>query len=270
MMLQKSLHEIELLRASGELVSKTLATLVPFVVAGVTTKELDVIAEEFIRDHAGVPAFKGYRVGSVVFPNTLCISVNSEVVHGIPGDYRLKDGDLVSVDCGVVLNEYYGDSAFTFGVGELSAENRNLCRVTYNALISGIAASKVGNRIGDISHAVESTCRDYGIVRDLVGHGIGRQLHEAPQVPNFGRRGMGKKLKSGMTFCIEPMINLGTAEVVTETDNWTISTADGGASAHYEHMVAVTDDGPDVLTTFSYIEEAVNVPYMEAETVERS
>lgn len=262
-MLIKNAHEIELLRASGMLVSRTLGTLAPHVVEGATTQELDVIAEEYIRDHGGVPAFKGYRVGSVVFPNTLCISVNSEVVHGIPGDYRLKEGDVVSVDCGVVLDEYYGDSAFTFAVGEISDDVRKLCRITYDALMNGIDAAKAGNRIGDISSAVEKTCQGYGIVRDLVGHGIGRQLHEAPQIPNFGRRGMGKKLKPGMTFCIEPMINLGTAQVVTEPDNWTISSADGSASAHYEHMVAISEGGPQVLTTFSYIEDAVNVPYRD-------
>ncbi len=262
-MLQKSAQEIELLRASATLVSRTLAVVAPHVKEGVTTLELDSIAEEYIRDNGGVPAFKGYKVGRVVFPNTLCISVNDEVVHGIPGDYRLKDGDLVSLDCGVVLNEYYGDSAFTFAVGEVSEESRRLCRVTYQALLNGIAASKMGNRIGDVSHAIEQTCTGYGIVRDLVGHGIGRQLHEAPQVPNFGRRGMGKKLKRGMTYCIEPMINLGTAEVVTAPDNWTIATADGGNSAHYEHMVAITDGGPEVLTTFSFIEDVVNVPYKD-------
>ena len=187
------------------------------------------------------------------------------MVHGIPGDYRLKEGDLVSVDCGALLNGYYGDSAYTFAVGEISEENRQLCNVTYAALYEGIAQAVAGKRIGDISNAVQEYCeqRGFGVVRDLVGHGIGKSLHEDPQVPNFGRRGTGRKLREGMTLCIEPMINLGGYEVVVDPDGWTVRAADGEPSAHYEHMVVIRRGEPEVLSTFAYVEEVIDAPYKE-------
>lgn len=261
----KTDEEIEAMRTAGELVSRTLGVVAPYVRPGVLTSKLDAIAEEYIRDHGAEPAFKGYRVGRAVFPASLCVSIDDVVVHGIPGDTELRDGQIVSVDCGVVLNGFYGDSAYTFAVGELSDELRDLCTVTYEALLRAIDAAVAGGRIGDISNAVQTYCetRGYGVVRDLVGHGIGRSLHEAPQVPNFGRRGVGRKLKEGLTLCIEPMINLGTPDVETDDDMWTVRTGDGRPSAHYEHMVAVRRGGADVLTTFSYIEEGTEAPYRQ-------
>ncbi|MEZ4699639.1 MAG: type I methionyl aminopeptidase [Rhodothermales bacterium] len=259
----KNIQEIEAMRASATLVSKTLAEVAGHIRPGVTTAALDAVAEAYIAGNNGKPAFKGYRVGPRSFPATLCISVNEEVVHGIPGDYALQEGDLISVDCGVRLNGYFGDSAYTFAVGEVPAEKLQLCRVTYDSLIKAIEVSTVGHRIGDISSAVQTHCEShgYGVVRDLVGHGIGRQLHEDPQVPNYGRRGTGRKLKEGMTICIEPMINAGTYEVTTRPDGWTIVTDDASPSAHYEHMVVVQRGEADVLSTFSYIEAVVEAPY---------
>ncbi len=262
----KSEQDIEKLRAAGNLVSRTLAEIAPLVKPGAVTADLDRVAEEFIRDHGAVPAFKGYTVGRAVFPATLCVSVDDVVVHGIPGDEPLKEGTLVSVDCGVVLDEFYGDSAYTFAVGEVSDELRDLCVATHRSLVLAIENSVPGRRIGDISAAVQTHCEGlgFGVVRDLVGHGIGRSLHEAPQVPNFGRRGVGRKLKEGMTFCIEPMISLGGSDVETDDDLWTVRTADRSPAAHYEHMVAVRKGGADVLTTFDYIEAVVAAPYKEA------
>lgn len=259
----KNIQEVEALRASAMLVSKTLAEVAGHIRPGVKTSVLDAVAEAYIAGQGGKPAFKGYKVGPRIFPSTLCISVNEEVVHGIPGDYLLQEGDLVSVDCGVRLNGYFGDSAFTFAVGDVAQERLQLCRVTYEALNRGIEAATAGNRVGDISSAVQSHCEShgYGVVRDLVGHGIGRQLHEDPQVPNYGRRGTGRKLKEGMTLCIEPMINAGTFEVMTRPDGWTIVTDDASPSAHYEHMVLVQRGQADVLSTFSYIEAVVEAPY---------
>ena len=267
----KSTRELEYLRASADLVGRTLAEVARYIRIGVETAELDAVAEDFIRSNDAVPAFKNYRVGSNVFPSTLCISVNDAVVHGFPGPEKLLEGDLVSVDCGVVLNGYYGDSAFTFGVGAISPERAQLCRITYEALQKGIDVAVVGGRVGDISFAVQEHCEafGYGVVRDLVGHGIGRSLHEDPQVPNFGRRGTGRKLKEGLTICIEPMVNMGTAEVQTDTDGWTVRTADASPSAHYEHMIAIRRGAPEVLTTFDYIEAALPepVPYRYNEQV---
>lgn len=258
----KSERELERLRASADLVSRTLAEVARHIAPGVTTAALDAVAETFIRDHGAVPAFKGYRVGGLVFPSTLCTSVNDVVVHGIPEDRPLEEGDLVSVDCGVVLDGFYGDSAFTFGVGTVSAERAHLCRITYEALHRGLEQAVSGRRLGDIGQAVQDHCEaaGYGVVRDLVGHGIGRRLHEDPQVPNFGRRGTGRKLKPGMTLCIEPMVNRGTHAVETDADGWTVRTADGQASAHYEHMVAIHRGRPEILTTFSHIEAVVPTP----------
>ncbi len=251
------------MRESADLVGRALAEVGRHVRPGVTTAELDAIAEDFLRSYGGVPAFKGYKVGKVIFPNTLCISVNDVVVHGIPDGYRLQEGDLISVDCGVQLDGYFGDSAYTFAVGETSEENVRLCRVTYEALYKGIEKAVVGNRLGDISNAVQTHCEGYGygVVRDLVGHGIGRSLHEDPQVPNYGQRGKGKKLKDGLAICIEPMINRGTADVETDDDGWTVRAADGSPSAHYEHMVVCRRGAAEILTTFEYIEAVVEAPY---------
>jgi methionyl aminopeptidase len=262
----KNETEIEALRAAGQLVSQAIAEVAPLVRPGVTSGHLDQVAESFIRDHGAEPAFKGYTVGRAVYPATLCVSVDDVVVHGIPGNEELREGQIVTIDCGVILDGFYGDSAYTFAVGEISDELRELCATTYEALNLAVAAAVPGGRIGDISAAVQKHCeaKGYGVVRDLVGHGIGRSLHEAPQVPNFGRSGVGRKLKPGLTMCIEPMVNLGTPDVETDDDMWTIRTADGKASAHYEHMVAITSGQADVLTTFEFIEEQVQAPYRQA------
>lgn len=263
----KSPREIEHLRASADLVGRTLAEVAKRVAPGVTTAELDAVAETFIRKHDAVPAFKGHRAGENVFPGTLCVSVDDAVVHGIPNDRPLEEGEILSVDCGVILNGFYGDSAYTFAVGEISEEDRALCRVTYESLLEGIDAARAGNRVGDIGHAVSSHCEGYGVVRDLCGHGIGRDLWEDPQIPNYGPAGRGRKLKPGLTACIEPMINIGTEGVTTDADGWTVRTADGSKSAHYEHMIAVTPDGPpEVLSTFGYIENVIDAPYKESKT----
>lgn len=269
----KSEREIDLLRTAAELVSETLAVLAGRVRPGVSTRELDRVAEEFILDHGAKPAFKGYRVGSAVFPATLCTSVNDAVVHGIPDDKPLQNGDLLSVDCGVVLNGYVGDSAFTFAVGEISEEDARLCAATYDALEAGVAQAIAGNRTGDIGHAVQSLCEEqgYGVVKDLVGHGVGKNLHEDPQIPNFGKRGTGRKLKSGLVICIEPMINRGGAAVRSEPDGWTIKTADSLPSAHYEKTVVVRSGQAEVLTDFTIIEaELPYVPYRAVAEVKDS
>jgi methionyl aminopeptidase len=252
----KTTEEIELLRASNQLVSRTLAEMAKIIVSGVTTLYLDKVAEEFIRDNGAVPGFKGYND----FPNTLCTSVNDEVVHGIPSDYVLVDGDIVSIDCGVILNDYYGDSAFTFSVGEISREKQNLLDFTRESLELGVREAITGNRIGDVSFAVQTKAESggYSVVRELVGHGLGKQLHEAPEVPNYGKRGRGVKLQDGLVICIEPMINMGTRHVRQMDDGWTIRTADGKPSAHFEYAVAVSKGEADVLTTFEFIEEVLN------------
>lgn len=260
----KSDREVERLRASADLVGRTLGTVATAIAPGVTTLELDAIAEQFILDHDATPAFKGYRVGREVFPSTLCTSVNDEVVHGIPNNTPLKEGDIVSVDCGVFLNGYYGDSAFTFAVGDISDDTRRLLAATYESLMLGIEQASAGKRLGDIGAAIQQHCetQGYGVVKDLVGHGIGQNLHEDPQVPNYGRAGSGRKMKNGLTMCIEPMINRGTAAVRTEGDGWTVKTADSLPSAHYEHMIVVRPGEAEVLTTFGYIEDALGtLPY---------
>lgn len=259
----KNLQEVERLRESADLVGRTLAEVAGHIAPGVETSVLDEVAERYIEGHGAKPAFKGYKVGKAVFPSTLCISINEEVVHGIPGSRKLEKGDIVSVDCGVFLNGYFGDSAYTFGVGELSSETIQLCRVTYEALHKGIEKARVGFRVGDISHAIQSHCESfgYGVVRDLVGHGIGRSLHEAPQVPNYGKQGSGRKLKDGTSICIEPMINAGTFEVYTADDDWTVTTLDHTRSAHYEHMVVVRRGEAEVLSTFAHIERVIEAPY---------
>ncbi len=261
----KSQREIDLMRESADLVGRTLAEVARYIHPGVTTAKLDTVADEFIRAHDATPAFKGYQVGQLVFPSTLCTSVNDVVVHGIPDERPLQNGDLVSIDCGVLLNGYYGDFAYTFAVGELSQENRDLCAATHASLYRGIEQAVTGRRVGDISYAIQSYCeeRGYGVVRDLVGHGIGKGLHEDPQIPNFGRRGTGRRLRSGLTICIEPMINRGSWEVKSDSDGWTIRAADGLPSAHYEHMVVVQGGRPEILSSFEYIEEIVEAPYRE-------
>lgn len=252
----KTKEEIELLRQSNQLVSRTLALVGRNIRPGVTTKELDQMAEEYIRSNGAVPNFKGYGG----FPATLCMSVNEQVVHGIPSGYALQEGDVLSVDCGAFMNGFHGDSAYTFAVGEVAPRTRELLDVTKEALYRGVAQARVGNRIGDISHAVQEYAQSHGmtVVREMVGHGLGRNLHEEPQVPNYGKRGSGPQLKAGMVLCIEPMINLGTRNVIFEKDGWTVRTADRKPSAHFEFAVAITDEGPDVLTTFEYIEK--NLP----------
>lgn len=249
-------EEIELLRENNLLVSATLAHLAPNIKPGVTTLELDTLAEEFIRSHGAVPGFLGYGG----FPNTLCISVNEQVVHGIPSDYVLREGDIVSVDCGTVMKGFYGDSAYTFAVGTVSPEVERLLSVTKEALYKGVAQAKTGNRIGDISAAVQEHAESNGfsVVRELVGHGLGRKMHEDPEVPNYGARGRGPLLKEGMVICIEPMINMGRKQVVFEKDGWTVRTADRKPSAHYEFAVAIGKNGPDVLTDFDIIEKAIS------------
>jgi methionyl aminopeptidase len=256
MLYYKTDEEVGLLRESNLLVSKTLAEVACHVQPGVTTLYLDKIAETFIRDHHAIPAFKGYGG----FPNCLCTSVNEEVVHGIPSDYVLKEGDIISIDCGVILGGWYGDSAYTFPVGQISNEVRRLLDYTRASLEEGVKAAVAGNRVGDISSAVQTIAESggYTVVRELVGHGLGKKLHEAPEVPNYGRKGSGPKMSKGLVICVEPMINLGRKETVQMKDGWTIKTADGRPSAHYEYAVAVDRGRPDVLTTFEFIEEVLN------------
>ncbi len=252
----KTAEEIELLRESNLLVSETLAEVGRHVRPGVTTAALDEIAETFIRDHQAVPGFKGYQG----FPATLCTSVNEQVVHGIPSrEVVLKEGDIVSVDCGVVKNGYYGDTAYTFEVGEVSPEVKNLLEVTRECLYLGIEKAVEGLRVGDIGYAVQhhAESNGYSVVRELVGHGLGKKMHEPPEVPNYGRRGTGMKLKKGMVICIEPMINMGKRQVNQGADGWTISAADKLPSAHYELAIAVEKGKADVLSTYAYINEVL-------------
>lgn len=251
----KSAEEIERVRKSSLLVGKTLAEVASMIKPGVTPLELDKRAFEFISDHGAIPAFLNHNG----FPNSLCISRNEAVVHGIPNAVALRDGDIVSVDCGVLWDGFFGDSAYTFAVGEVSPEVRKLLRVTKEALFRGIDQARVGNRVGDVGYAVQqhAEANGYGVVRELVGHGIGRQLHEAPEVPNYGRRGSGAKLIEGLTMAIEPMINMGRKEVVHARDGWTVLTADKKPSAHFEHTVVVREGKAEVLSTFEFIEEII-------------
>ena len=251
----KSVEDIEQLRKSASVLSQLLGEIAKVIRPGVTTLSLDKLAYDYIHDHGGTPAFLNYNG----FPNSLCISVNNEVVHGIPSGYELRDGDIISVDGGVDLGGYISDSAYTFAVGEVSDEVGQLLRVTLEALDLGIAQAVSGKRVGDIGFAVQNHVAPYGygVVRELVGHGVGFKLHEKPEVPNYGKRGSGSKLDEGLVICIEPMINMGKAQVKFLDDGWTVSTADGKPSAHYEHMVAVSKGKADVLTTFAYIEEVL-------------
>lgn len=260
MIYYKTAEEIELIRHSAQIVSQTLGLVAENIKEGISTKQLDAIAEEFIRDNGGRPAFKGYPGASGPFPASLCMSVNEQVVHGIPTDEPLKSGDIVSVDCGVEKNGYFGDHAYTFMVGEVAPEVQELVRVTYESLYLGITETKRGNRIGDIGNAVQRHAQKYGygVVRELVGHGLGQSLHEEPQVPNYGRRGSGTKIRDGLVIAIEPMINLGKRKVKSLRDGWTIITADRKASAHFEHDVAVVDGQPEILSTFKFVDEAIS------------
>lgn len=256
MIILKTDEEIEILRENNLLVSQTLAEVAKHIRPGVTTLKLDGIAEAFIRDHDAVPGFKGYGG----FPNTLCTSVNDQVVHGIPSGYQLKEGDIISVDCGVIKNGFYGDSAFTFSVGEVDEQKLLLMRVTRESLLKGVEQAVAGKRVGDIGFAVQHHAESFGftVVRELVGHGLGRNLHEAPEVPNYGKRGRGPKLKERMVICIEPMINMGVKDVYQDQDGWTIHTGDRKPSAHFEYAVAIRQDHADVLTTYEYIEKVLN------------
>jgi methionyl aminopeptidase len=252
----KTDEEIELMREANQLVGKTLGELAKYIAPGISTLQLDVIAETFIRDHGATPAFLGYGD----FPNSICTSVNEQVVHGIPSDkVILKDGDIISIDCGTAVNGFVGDSAYTFCVGEVSEEIKKLLRTTKESLYKGIEQAVAGNRVGDISHAVQAYCeiRGYSVVRELVGHGCGRKMHEAPEVPNFGRQGCGPALRSGMCICIEPMINQGGKTVIFERDGWTVRTKDRKCSAHFEHCIAIRPEGPQILSSFDYLEQIV-------------
>ena len=251
----KTDEEIELLRAANQIGARTLAEVAKVIAPGVTTLKLDTIAEEYIRSQGAVPGFKGYGG----FPGTLCVSVNENVVHGIPSNYALREGDIVSVDCGAVKDGYNGDSTYTFCVGEVDEEVKRLLRTTKESLYIGIEHAVEGNRIGDIGHAIQEYCekRGYGVVREMCGHGVGRKLHEDPDVPNYGRKGTGPLIKNGMVIAIEPMINMGSKNIVIERDGWTTRTKDRKPSAHYEHTIAIHHGKPDILSSFQYVEEVL-------------
>lgn len=246
MVILRTPAEIEQMRRAGSLVGQVLERLREHVAPGVSTRELDAIAENMIRSRGGVPSFKGYRG----YPASICASVNNEIIHGIPGDRMLVDGDIVSIDCGAMLGGYHGDAAMTFPVGDVSAEAEKLMTVTREALNAGIAMARPKMRLGDVGNAIQRyvEANGFSVVRDFVGHGIGRHMHEDPQIPNFGPAGMGMRLRTGMVLAIEPMVNAGGHEVVVMDDGWTACTRDGSLSAHFEHTVAITDDGPEVLT----------------------
>ena len=253
----KTAEEIELMRESAQLVSKTLGMLAKEVKPGAMPLELDKLAEEFIRDHGGVPGF----LGMYDFPNTLNWSPNEQVVHGIPDQTPLKDGDIISIDCGVLMNDFYGDHAYTFEVGEVAEETKVLLKTAKESLYVGIKQFKAGNRVGDVGFAIQkyNEIQGYGIVRELVGHGLGKSLHEGPEMPNYGKRGRGKVFKEGLVVAIEPMINMGTHRVIQGRDGWTIKTADGKPSAHFEHNIAIVEGKPKLLSTFQYIYDALGI-----------
>ena len=255
-MYYKTEEEIDLIRESSLLVAKTLAEIAGLIKPGITTQALDEIAEEFIRDNGGMPAFKGYNG----FPNTLCVSPNNQVVHGIPNGRALKDGDILSVDCGVVMNGYYGDSAFTYEVGEVDVQIKQLLKVTKESLYKAIEMAVEGNRVGDIGYAVQKHAESfgYGVVRELVGHGVGKNLHESPEVPNYGRKGKGILLKEGLVIAIEPMINMGERGIMQHNDGWTITTLDNKPSAHFEHTIVVRKGKAEILSSFVEIEKKIN------------
>lgn len=254
----KTSEELELMYLSAQLVSKTLGEIAKIVQPGVTTQEINDLGDTFIRDHGAYPAF----LGMYDFPKSLCISPNEQVVHGIPNDKPLENGDIVSVDCGVYMNDFYGDHAYTFEVGEVDEATQKLLRVTKESLLKGVEQTRAGNRVGDIGYAIQQHCEKegYGVVRELVGHGLGKEMHEDPQVPNYGRRGTGKTLKEGMVLAIEPMINLGTRRVkFHKSDGWTVTTKDLKNSAHFEHDVAIVNGKPKLLSTFQYIYDALGI-----------
>ena len=253
----KDIEEIKLIRESALLVSKTLGLIAKEIKEGVTTLKLDKIAEDFIRSNNAIPGF----LGLYGFPNTLCVSPNSQVVHGIPNNKPLKNGDIISIDCGALKNGYYGDHAYTFAVGEVNEETQRLLNITKESLYVGIREFKKGNRVGDVGYAIQNHCEKngFGVVRELVGHGIGKVMHEKPEMPNYGRKGIGKKFKDGMVVAIEPMINQGTHKIFQHSDGWTITTQDNKPSAHFEHNIAIIDGKPEILSTFKYIYEALGI-----------
>ncbi len=257
MIILKTREEIELMRESALVVSKTLGMLSKEIKPGVSTLYLDKLAEDFIRSEGAVPGF----LGLYDFPNTLCMSPNAQVVHGIPNDQPLQEGDIISIDCGSVKNGFYGDHAYTFEVGEIAPEIKKLLQITKESLYVGIRELKVGNRIGDVGFAIQTYTEKhgYGVVRELVGHGLGREMHEDPEMPNYGKIGRGKKLLNGMVIAIEPMINLGTHKINQLKDGWTILTQDGKPSAHFEHNVAIINGKPELLSTFKYIYDALEI-----------
>ena len=264
----KSLEEIELIRESALIVSKTLGVLASEIKPGVTSIKLDEIAETFIRDHNAEPGF----LGLYDFPNTLCVSPNAQIVHGIPNDIPFEEGDIISIDCGVLKNGFYGDHAYTFPVGNIDSKVEKLLQITKASLYEGIRSFKEGNRIGDLGYKIQSFCEGngYGVVRELVGHGLGIVMHEGPEVPNYGRRGTGKKFLNGMVLAIEPMINQGTYRIKQLNDGWTILTADGKASAHFEHNVALVDGKPELLSSFQYIYSALGIVSDEEEGLRKN
>lgn len=251
----KTAEEIEKMRLAGDLVGRTLGECAKWVKPGVTTLKIDTIAREFILDNGGKPSCLGYHG----FPGTLCIEVNETVVHGFPSNYTLREGDIIGLDCVAELNGYCGDSCYTFAVGEIAEKTAALLRTTKESLYKGIEAARAGKRIGDIANAVQTYCehRGYSVVREMCGHGIGKSMHEDPEVPNYGRRGVGPLLKPGMVIAIEPMINLGSKNIVISEDGWQCRTKDRKPSAHYEHTIAITDAEPDILTTFKYIDKVL-------------
>lgn len=257
MIIPKSSEEIELMRESALIVSKTLGMLAGEVKPGITTLALDALAETFIRDHGAIPGFKGLYD----FPNTLCMSPNAQVVHGIPNNKPLEEGDIISIDCGALKNGFYGDHAYTFAVGEIDPAKEKLLKITKESLYVGIDAFRKGNRTGDVGYAIQhyTEAHGYGVVRELVGHGLGRKMHEDPEMPNYGRRGQGKQFVEGMVVAIEPMINQGTHRIKQLKDGWTILTADGLPSAHFEHNVALVNGQPQLLSTFKYIYDALGI-----------
>ena len=261
MIIPKTREEIELMRESALLVSKTLGMIATEIKVGVTTLELDRLAEQFIRDHGAVPGF----LGLYGCPSTLLTSVNEQVVHGLPTNRPIEDGDIVSVDCGVLKNEYYGDHAYTFEIGDVDAATKKLLAVTKESLYVGIREFKIGNRVEDVGSAIQKYTESfgYGVVRELVGHGLGKKMHEGPEMPNYGKRGRGKLFVEGLVVAIEPMINMGTKNIKTLKDGWTIVTADKKPSAHFEHNVALVDGKPELLSTFQYIYDALGITSTE-------
>ena len=257
----KSKEEIELLRESALVVSKTLGMLASEIIPGITSLKLDSLAETYIRDHGAEPGF----LGLYDFPNTLCVSPNAQVVHGIPNNIPLEEGDIISIDCGAYKNGFYGDHAYTFQVGNIKSDIKKLLEITKASLYEGIKSFKEGNRIGDLGYAIQNYCEKegYGVVRELVGHGLGKEMHEGPEIPNYGKRGRGKKFVNGMVLAIEPMINQGTHKIKQLKDGWTIITKDGKPSAHFEHNVALIDGKPELLSTFQYIYDAIGISSIE-------